>query len=86
MKGLREVKDAAVAQARAELPAPTAGDTHACAARYGFTRKQLEHWRSAGGGPPYSKIGRLVRYEWAEVDAWMASHRIRNTAGGGLPQ
>jgi predicted DNA-binding transcriptional regulator AlpA len=80
MTGLREAKDAAVAQARAEFGPTAAGDTHACAARYGFTRKQLEHWRSAGGGPPYSKLGRLVRYEWAEVDAWMASHRICNTA------
>ncbi|HLU40289.1 MAG TPA: helix-turn-helix domain-containing protein [Planctomycetota bacterium] len=69
-----------MAQARAELGAPVAGDTHACAARYGFTRKQLEHWRSAGGGPPYSKIGRLVRYAWADVDEWLRQHRVSSTA------
>lgn len=83
MTPLRQIKDEAVAAARAELPVAVAGDTHQCAARYGFTRKQLESWRTAGDGPPFSKIGRLVRYRWVDVDAWLASLRVSNTAQGG---
>lgn len=80
MKGLREVKDAAVAQARAELPAPGWLDTHGAAAYLSVTRKQMEHWRSAGGGPPFSRLGRLVRYSRAQLDAWMAGRQVRSTA------
>lgn len=80
MTGLREVKDAAVAQARAELPTPGWLDTHGAAAYLSVTRKQLEHWRSAGGGPPYSKHGRFLRYSRVALDAWMAGLQVRSTA------
>ncbi len=78
--GLRETKDAAVAQARAELPEPGWLDTHGAAAYLSVTRKQMEHWRSAGGGPPFSRLGRLVRYQRAQLDAWMAGRQVRSTA------
>ena len=80
MKGLREAKDAAVAQARAELPPPGWLDTHSAAAYLSVTRKQLEHWRSAGGGPPFVRIGRHVRYGRAALDAWMDARSVANTA------
>lgn len=36
----------------------------------------LRHWRSANEGPPYFKLGgRLVRYRWSEVQAWMDENR-----------
>ena len=79
---LRSIKDEAVRQARAELPVPGWLDTHAAAAYLSLTRKQLEHWRSAGGGPPYAKVGRHVRYQRAVLDAWMAARGFANTAGG----
>ena len=32
--------------------------------------KTLQNWRSLGKGPKYRPVGREVRYEWADVDAW----------------
>ena len=37
--------------------------------------KTLAQWRSKGTGPQYRKIGRHVRYDWADVHAWLASQR-----------
>ena len=31
-------------------------------------------WRANGEGPPYFKLGRLCRYRWAAVEAWLASN------------
>lgn len=36
----------------------------------------LRHWRSRGEGPPFFKLGgRLVRYRWSEVEAWIEASR-----------
>lgn len=78
---LRTIKDEALRQARGELPEAGWLDTHAAAAYLSVTRKQLEHWRSAGGGPPFSRIGRHVRYQRAVLDAWMAERSVASTAG-----
>jgi hypothetical protein len=32
----------------------------------------LANWRWLGKGPRYTKIGRGVRYAWADVDDWVA--------------
>lgn len=43
--------------------------------------KTLAQWRSKGTGPEYQKVGRHVRYDWADVHAWLASQRSdRNCA------
>ncbi len=39
----------------------------------GLREKTLESWRSRGGGPVYVKIGRLVRYRIADVEAFIAA-------------
>jgi excisionase family DNA binding protein len=78
--GRRAAMDAAVAQQRAELPAPRYLTTAQAAAYLNVTRKQLESWRSKGCGPAFSKLGRLVRYAVADLDAWMAARRVTNTA------
>ncbi len=33
----------------------------------------LRSWRSRGVGPPALKVGRFVRYQPADVQAWMAA-------------
>lgn len=33
-------------------------------------------WRMQGKGPAFIKVGRSVRYDRADVDAWLASNRI----------
>jgi hypothetical protein len=37
--------------------------------------KTLAEWRSQGIGPKYSKIGKHVRYDWADVHAWVAGQQ-----------
>jgi len=77
---IRTTKDAAVKQQRESLPPPEYLDTHSAAAYLGLTRKQLEHWRCRGGGPPFLKVSRrIVRYSRADLDTWMAEHRVHNT-------
>ncbi|MCY2961818.1 MAG: helix-turn-helix domain-containing protein [Planctomycetota bacterium] len=76
----RATLDAAVSQARCELPEPAYLDTPAAAAYLSVSRKQLEHWRSSGCGPVYSRLGRHVRYSRVDLDAWMSARRISNTA------
>jgi hypothetical protein len=34
--------------------------------------KTLAEWRSRGIGPRYRKVGRHVRYDWADIQAWLA--------------
>jgi predicted DNA-binding transcriptional regulator AlpA len=36
----------------------------------------LENWRGRGIGPPYYKIGHVVRYDEAEIMAWLENKRV----------
>ena len=38
--------------------------------------KTLEHWRARGEGPPFSPVGRHIRYDIDEVRAWMRGRRV----------
>lgn len=76
----RVALDAAVSQARCELPEPAYFNTAQAAAYLGVSRKQLEHWRSSGCGPSYSKLGRHVRYSRVLLDGWMGARSVSNTA------
>lgn len=42
--------------------------------------KTLSHWRYTGEGPAYTKVGRLVRYRRADLDAWVDAQTV--TPGG----
>jgi hypothetical protein len=77
---LRKARDEAVRALRGELPAPEYLDVHGAGAYLSVTRKQLEHWRTRGGGPPFCKVGRLVRYARRDLDAFMAARRVASTA------
>lgn len=37
--------------------------------------KTLAKWRVIGKGPVYTKVGRHVRYDWADVRAWLKTQR-----------
>ena len=37
-------------------------------------------WRTRDQGPPYLKIGRLVRYRPSDVRVWLASRIVRPNA------
>lgn len=80
MSSRRNLRDAALRDARAELPTPEYLDTVQAAAYVGLTRKQMEHLRVRGGGCPYSKIGRHVRYRRSDLENWMADRRVTNSS------
>lgn len=51
------------------------------AEREGVELATVYQWNSRGGGPPFMKIGRLVRYRLADVIAWEdAQYRRREAA------
>lgn len=57
-------------------PNPEFESTEALAAR---TATNIHYWirlRSEGSGPPYVKMGRLVRYRRIDTDAWLSA-RLR---------
>jgi predicted DNA-binding transcriptional regulator AlpA len=40
-----------------------------------ISERTLEDWRLHDDGPPYLKLGRHVRYDPADVDAWAKAQR-----------
>jgi excisionase family DNA binding protein len=52
------------------------------AAEYLALKKStLECWRSRGGGPPFVKYGRAVRYRKEDLDQFIIE-RLRNNSSG----
>ncbi len=49
------------------------------AAQAGLSRSQFRKLRIYGGGPPFVKIGRAVRYDPADIAAWLETQKIRTT-------
>lgn len=43
----------------------------------------LETWRSRGGGPPFLKLGKTVRYQRRALFNWMARKQRKNTSDDG---
>lgn len=51
------------------------------AARYiAYSQSYLRKQRRLGGGPPYSRNRRSIRYRIADLDAWLTAHRVSHTA------
>lgn len=46
----------------------------------GTTTKFLEARRVRGGGPPFIRVGRLVRYRRSDVIAWLDSRCCTSTS------
>jgi predicted DNA-binding transcriptional regulator AlpA len=46
----------------------------------GIPEATLTQWRYLRVGPDFIKVGRYVRYDWADVRRWLAT---RKTAAGG---
>jgi hypothetical protein len=55
-------------------------NTKEAAAWLGLTPNTLEKWRVQGGGPPYRKHGRYVRYHLDDLIAWSEASRRRSTS------
>lgn len=46
-------------------------DEAALATRLGVSRSTLQSWRYSGRGPRFIKLGRMVRYRVADVEAYL---------------
>jgi hypothetical protein len=46
--------------------------------RLKLKKKTLANQRCRGDGPPFIKLGRLIRYDPDQTDAWLAE-RVRNS-------
>jgi hypothetical protein len=44
------------------------------------TEKFLEARRHRGGGPPFVRVGRLVRYRKQSLLEWIAAREVRSTS------
>lgn len=55
-------------------------DTDQVAEMLGVSPRTLEDWRYRGGGPPYCKLGRSVRYMRHKVIAWSEGHEQAHTS------
>jgi predicted DNA-binding transcriptional regulator AlpA len=49
-------------------------DEPALAARLGVSRSTLQSWRYTGRGPRFIKLGRMIRYRHADVDAYLRAN------------
>lgn len=45
-----------------------------------LTTRTMEALRVSGGGPPFLRIGRAVRYRRSDVEAWLAARVRRSTS------
>ena len=50
------------------------------AKRLGVETKTLQAWRCRGNGPPFVRVGRLVRYEPDSLQQWIEARRRRSTS------
>jgi len=55
-------------------------DPHGAAAYLNTSRATLARWRVQGGGPPFIKMGGRIRYDVADLDAWLESRRRVSTS------
>jgi excisionase family DNA binding protein len=46
----------------------------------GISSVTATKWRAKAKGPPFIKVGRLVRYRRSDVDAWLRSCTIGDVA------
>ena len=55
-------------------------DTEGAAQHVGVAVSTMEKLRVYGGGCPYSKRGRSVRYRISDLDTWMSSRLVESTS------
>lgn len=49
-------------------------DEPTLASRLGVSRSTLQSWRYTGRGPQFIKLGRMIRYRTADVDAYLRAN------------
>ena len=46
------------------------------AAALGVVPGTLNHWRMAGKGPAFLRVGRLIKYRSEDLTAWLDARRV----------
>jgi predicted DNA-binding transcriptional regulator AlpA len=54
-------------------------DERQLCADLGISSVTATKWRARAEGPPFIKVGRLVRYRRRDVEAWLASRTVGRT-------
>lgn len=57
-------------------------DTRQASELTGISTVTLERWRVDGAGPPYVKLGRLVKYRRQDLDEFMGRHLQESRLAG----
>lgn len=52
---------------------------HQVAAYLKVKPETLDAWASRNQGPPYIKVERSRRYDWADVKAWVKERTVRHS-------
>jgi excisionase family DNA binding protein len=60
-------------------------DTTEAAKILGLSKSTLEKARLYGGGPPFLKLGRLVKYRPADLDDWLNARLMATTSARANP-
>lgn len=50
------------------------------AARLGLNPNTLANWRVRGLGPRFCRVGRAIRYDPADVEAWIEHQKVQSTS------
>jgi hypothetical protein len=60
----------------AQAPPRRISEKEAAAYLGPISMRTLQDWRIRGVGPPYSKLGKRVAYDLADLDAFAAAQRV----------
>jgi excisionase family DNA binding protein len=60
-------------------------NTKQAAGYLNLSQRYLEKLRVSGNGPPFSKIGKCVRYRTSDLDEFIERKTIRSTSDMGSP-
>jgi Helix-turn-helix domain len=55
-------------------------DTKQASALLGLHPDSLRKFRRHGGGPPYARVGRAIRYRIADLEAWLRQRTFTSQA------
>jgi hypothetical protein len=45
-----------------------------------LSERTLQHWRLVGGGPPFVRLGRAIRYSVEDLEKFIAARKFNSTA------
>ena len=59
---------------------PVLGTTKEVAAFLNTKEATVRYWRGTGTGPIFIRVGKHIRYRWADVETWLAQREAASTS------